>query len=58
MPSVIVINRQAMDVGQLLTTLDDDQCDITKLFSVQSLDKSCRGNYDYLRRYSNFTFVW
>jgi len=31
---------------------------IAKLFLVQRLEKSFRGNYAYVWRYSNFVFVW
>jgi len=37
-------NRQTTVIGRLMTTLGDDQCAVTKLFSVQRLGKSSREN--------------
>jgi len=51
-------DRQATVVGRLLTTLGDDRRAVARLFSVQRLKKSSRGNYAYVWRYSNFVFVW
>jgi len=38
-------DRQVMVVGRLLTTFGDDRCALAKLFLVQRLRKSSRGNY-------------
>jgi len=51
-------DRQATVVGRLLTTLGDERRAVAKLFSVQRLEKSSRGNYAYGWRHSNFVFVW
>jgi len=65
-PDVIVLctkldtecDRQTTVLGRLLTTLGDDRRAVTKLFLVQRLEKSSRGNYTYFWRYSNLVFVW
>jgi len=51
-------DRQVTVISQMSTTLDDDRCAITKLFLIQRLDKSSRGNYAYVWRYLIFIFIW
>jgi len=51
-------DQQVTVVVRLLTTLGNNRCAITKLFLVQRSQKSSRGNYAYVWRYSNFIFVW
>jgi len=55
---IVLCDRQATIVGRLLATLGDDRRAVSKLFLVQRLEESSRGNYVYVCGHIRISYLF